>query len=99
MKDKKNLEYIRITSLFTFLGSPARPREPDENGGYVIVLFVDDAAARPARQRTVMFSITAGKLEADGIYLGGFDGETTYEKFFDKEWWIQHHGNEQSEHD
>jgi hypothetical protein len=94
MKDKKNIEYIRISSLFTFLGSPARMSETPENSGYVIVLFVDDAEANPARFRTVMFDVTGGKLEADAIYFNGFEGETTHEKFFDQKWWIEHHGSD-----
>jgi hypothetical protein len=101
MKDAKDANCVALSSWFTFVGRPGKNAHPIEGGptgkrgGYVIACFVDDFKAKPAHNRSVVFSVTEdGKLDADCIYLGGFDGQSAYEKFFDMKWWLEHHGND-----
>jgi len=101
MKDAKDLSRVALSSWFTFVGRLGENAHPIEQGptgkrgGYVIAVFVDDPQAKSAHIRSVMFCVTEdGKLGADDMCLGGFDGQTAYEKFFDMKWWLEHHGND-----
>jgi hypothetical protein len=101
MKDPKSLGGVRISSMFTFMGSPDQfaggspPRDRDNHGGYVLALFVNDVQAKPPHFRSVVFSVwDNGELGGDDMYFGGFDGQMSYEKFFDTKWWTEHHGKE-----
>jgi hypothetical protein len=97
MKGKKNLEYVRISSPFKFLGTPDTMDPSRKGGEYVVALFVDDVEAHPARNRSLVFSIDGGKLDGDAIYIGGFDGEMTYEKYFDVKWAIEHSATQEAD--
>lgn len=65
-----------------------------------MALFVDDLEPKPkpATLRTVVFSIRDdGKIDPDGIYLNGFEGQLTGEKFFDIDWSLRRTASQKSD--
>jgi ankyrin repeat protein len=73
---------IQISSEMYFLQSLSRTKDPPRAGnGDVLALFVRDGKAKPAQFRTIVFEFVRGKINADGIYLDGFEGKTTGDQF------------------
>jgi hypothetical protein len=84
MSPENYLSAIQISSPFNFVRSLKGIKEKSPAGSaYVMALFVHDAKAKPPRFRTVVFEIEGGKIAAGGIYLDGFRGQMTLEKFFE----------------
>jgi hypothetical protein len=80
---------IQLTSPFDFVTSLNQIKgKAPEGRGLVMALFVhevqpDRSKNVPPRLRTIVFSIEGGKIQADAIWLDGFQGPTTFEKFFE----------------
>jgi hypothetical protein len=81
---------IQISSPFNFVRSLASPKgKAPEGQAIVMAMFVHDVRSDrpknvPPRFRTIVFHIEDGKISADGIYLDGFEGQLTLEKFFER---------------
>ena len=91
VEDGKELRTVRISSPFIFLGPPGDLRSDRGPGSYVMVICDDDVKARLSRWRTIVFAVDGdGKLDADYICFGGSAANSTYGKFFDAKWAIEH---------
>jgi hypothetical protein len=73
---------VQISTPFNFVRRLETYKEKAPAGrGYVMALFGHDFRVRPQRSRTIVFSIEGGKIDPDDIYLDGFQGQLTMEKF------------------
>jgi hypothetical protein len=89
LSDEQYLGAIQLTSPFDFVTSLNQIKgKAPEGWGCVMALFVHELRPdRPKNEkprfRTVIFSIENGKIQADGIWLDGFQGQLTGEKFLE----------------
>jgi hypothetical protein len=90
LTDEQYLGAVQLTSPFDFVTSLNQIKGKAPAGrGLVMAMFIHDLRAdkdksMPQRFRTVIFSIEDGKIVADGIWLDGFQGQLTGEKFLER---------------
>jgi len=79
LSTEQYMSWVRISSPFNFVRSVQGMAEK-KGREYVMAMFMHDATAKYARERTVVFPFDDGKISAGGICLGGFDGESVIYK-------------------
>jgi hypothetical protein len=74
---------VQISSPFNFVCSLEGAKDKAPETAYVMALFVHEVNPKgvPSRVRTVVFQIEGGKINPGAIYLDGFQGQITLEKF------------------
>jgi hypothetical protein len=75
-------KFIQISNTFSF------PRNLEQTKGDDVPKFAmstypkDPSGSRPTTEREIVFALDRDKLDPELIFLGGFEGDTTYQTFF-----------------
>lgn len=80
----KKLSDIQVSSPFGFVRNLERTKTHRKVGGCNVMVLFLDKEAKPARFHSIVFDVSGGKIDPDGISFDGFEGETAYEKFSKK---------------
>lgn len=78
----KGPRQIQISSTFDFPRNADRVKIGQRAFQWVIAIFPNNVNGRPIGWNELVFIVDNGKLQADGIYFGGFGGVLSGERFF-----------------